>query len=183
MSGCCPVRPCAPLSFWCPSVLRPRWQTLCPPLVPKTFYVVIVQSRLCLFCWPRRLVRVCMPAWPGLVRVCLSCLSTLSALLPQPCLGLVRCFATPLFLYPPPCPGMFSCGYECIQCFKFDIILGFPPSFFTCDSGIRNCCFQSFLCTCRSQTARGYRYIIANVLTNIASLNNVIAETVWSMLV
>ena len=47
------------------------------------------------------------PAWLGLVRVCLSCLSTLSALFPQPCLGLVGCWATRLFLYPPLCPGMW----------------------------------------------------------------------------
>ena len=90
--------------------LSSRVPPSCPPLGAKTVYVVIVQSRLCLFCWPRRFV------W-----VCVSCLSTLSALLPQPCLGLVRCLATPLFLNSPPCPGMFSCGYECNRDAVFQI--------------------------------------------------------------
>ena len=60
---CCPllVQPCAPfLSSWC------------PPPVPQAVPVVIVQSRLCLFCWPRRLVPICVSCLAG--PCCLSVL-------------------------------------------------------------------------------------------------------------
>ena len=55
---------------------------------------------------------------PGLFRVCVSCLSALSALLSPPCPGLVPCLATPFFLSPPALSGLFSCGHPCNILFR-----------------------------------------------------------------
>ena len=107
--------PCAPL---CPSVVL--LSSSCPlPLCPFLLLVCCslaapnlsrarcplgALSRLCLFCWPRCLVR-----------------STLSALLKPRCLD-VRCFATPRFARV--CFRVVL-NATVVQCFKFDIMLGF----------------------------------------------------------
>ena len=87
------LRACEPnvpfLSCWCPLAVLRHVGKPCAPLVPVAVYVVLalVQSRLCPFCWVRRLVRVCV-----------SCLAE-PALLPPPCLGLVLCFGHAVFSF------------------------------------------------------------------------------------
>ena len=141
VSGCCPpvapllVQPCAPsLSFWCPAVLWPCWQTLCPHLVPTNS-----QNMLHCHC-PVQALFVLLAA--------LSCLGPCSGLLVlRVHHGLVWALSTAwprrVFFIHRLVRVFFRVAMNAtvMQCFKFDII----------------------------QTAGGYRYIIAGVLTNIRS--------------
>ena len=164
LSSCCPllVQPCAPfLSSWCPSaVLWPRWQTLCPPLVPKAAYLVIVPSRLCLFCWPRRLVRVFVS--------CLAGPCTLLALLPQSEWALSAAWPHRFFFIHRLVQVCVRVGRNAtvMQRFKFDIILGFLMTYIYIHTSRRfshvtrasgTVVVKPLLFTCRSPGAGGYR--------------------------
>ena len=109
-----------PVSPSCPSSLVLLVSLSRRPLVLPVLAVVLLLSS------GRAALSGSVSAWPGLVRVCLSCLSTFSALLPQPCLALSAAWPRRFFFIHRLVQVCFRVAMNAtvMQCFKFDINLG-----------------------------------------------------------
>ena len=159
MSGCCP-----PVVLFLSSSVPPSSSCLlgvlllffgragkpCLLLLAPKQFTLPLSSPGFVYCVGRAAYSGLMcPNWPGLVRVCLSCWSTLRC---RPfCQSLVWALSAAW-------PRRFFFIHRLVQvCVRVAMN---ATVFFIYDSGIRNCCCQTCLFTCRSQTAGGYVYII-----------------------